>query len=306
MGSPALEPPSLLDREVAYPDVLETLFGHVMSRATAKVRYDDPRVPSLRAKLLQRVFRVMPASRMVLCRHFAETTFDYMEIFLAELKAQSEPPRHSGGSTSMPKSVGPGDGSVLAELLVTYVEQVCVACSEVTPDTVPEHTDALTKMTELLTMAMVHLCRARPVLDTHFEELVTCIRQLVAARPHVANSILRRLLQSWPRRDSTREVSWICLVQTVLLSCPAPTVCCHGMHLPIMRKLIKSLRSLHASVARQALQLVSNMYVMLHYILPYSRLFAAVREALVANRRHWNDVVVQMSDQQFENMLDLS
>lgn len=316
-GIDAVEPgarvdPALLQSPVTLEAVRKALFQRVLARSTAKVRYEDPRLTSLRAKLLQRVFQHVPASRVHLCRSLAETTFDYMDMFLRELKAANNPHRHcptsprgAGGGVS-PKAVGPGDGSVLAELLCTYVQVVAGACREVCHETLPAVVEGLTKQTEMLTMAVVHLCRARPTLDSHFDALVQCIHALVQARPHVATSILKRLLSSWPRLDSTREVTWVLLVQNVLLCCPAPTVCNARLHRPIMKQLIKSLGSLHAAVARQALELLSNMYVTLHYVLPYPDLSAAVRTTLVANRKHWNHVVVQMSDQQFENMLDLA
>ena len=304
--------PALLQSPVTLDAVHKALFQRVLARSTARVRYEDPRLTSLRAKLLQRVFEHVPASRVHLCRSLAETTFDYMDMFLRELKSASDPhhhrptsPRGAGGGVS-PKAVGPGDGSVLAELLCTYVQVVASACREVCHDTMPAVVEGLTKQTEMLTMAVVHLCRARPTLDSHFDALVQCIHALVQARPHVATNILKRLLSSWPRLDSTREVTWVLLVQNVLLCCPAPTVCNARLHRPIMKQLIKSLGSLHAAVARQALELLSNMYVTLHYVLPYPDLSAAVRTTLVANRKHWNHVVVQMSDQQFENMLDLA
>ena len=300
---------AMLDEKVALSQVQSVLFQRVLTRAIAKVRYEDPRVPSLRAKLLCRVFHSCPPARMHLCRSLAETTFDYMDIFLQELKAASDPrtrhhalPQHA---PSKPRPSRCGDGSVLADLLGTFTEVVVEACRNVAPTSLQADVELLTSQAELLSRAVIHLCRARPTLDSHYELLVHCMQSLISVRPTLANTMLRRLLSSWPRLDGTREVTWVLLVQHVVLCCPAPAVCSSKLHRPVMRRIIKALGSLHAAVARQALELVSNMYFMLHYVLPYEDLAKDVRTTLVANRAHWNHVVVEMSDQSFENMLDL-
>lgn len=280
----------------------------VLAKAMAKVRYDDPRLPSVRSKVLMRCFEHLSLSRTFLCRALAETTYDYMELWLVELgrRTRGRPAPMGAGPDLHSVVHNCGDGRVLAELLQTFVRLTVADCQAATPSIPQRRLHALTAQVELLAMSVVNLCRARPVLDSDFDVLNTAIVELLRAREHVAVGLLRRLLAAWPSVDSTREVRWLCLVQTILLSTPAPVVTARGTHEAVFKQIIRSLGSLHAAVARQALELCSNMYVVLHYVLPYPRLSKAVNATLVANRGHWNSVVVQMSDEQFENMLDMA
>ncbi|CAE7911374.1 unnamed protein product, partial [Symbiodinium sp. KB8] len=117
-----------------------------------------------------------------------------------------------------------GDGGVLADLVQSFVKVAANACRMLNAQSPPEFVKSTTQTVELLSMVLVNLCRAKPVLDQHFESLSTCLCRLIPPRPYLAVRLLKRFLSSWPTVDSAREVRWLQLVQTVLLSSPAPAI----------------------------------------------------------------------------------
>lgn len=267
---------------------------------------------SYRQKFLAASIQHVPGTRMWIAKALAEVSCDHLETFLRDLQL-----RRAGGSwtaeveaaraarTGCRRILGPvEDGSVLAELLCYLVNVVTEACSSLKPNAPPVMATWLTAQLELCARTLVNLCRTRPILDSYFNHLNGCICRMLPVRPHLAIMLLKRFLAAWPTRDGLREVSWLKLTQTVLLSCPAPVICGSDVRMPLFKRIVCCLKSDHAAVAKTALELTANMYLLLHYILPFPDISSAVNSALVENRSHWNRDIREMSEEQFDQMLD--
>eukprot|EP01138_Halocafeteria_seosinensis_P012974 gb/GECG01013252.1/.p1 GENE.gb/GECG01013252.1/~~gb/GECG01013252.1/.p1 ORF type:complete len:716 (+),score=94.24 gb/GECG01013252.1/:1-2148(+) len=289
------------------------VFGRrVLSKWVWECLEDNPQQESYRQKLLAASIQHLPGTRMWIAKALAEVSCDHLETFLRDLKLRRE-----GGSwtaeveaaraarSGCRRILGPvEDGSVLAELLCYLVNVVTEACSSLKPDAPPQMATWLTAQLELCARTVVNLCRTRPILDTYFNQLNGCICRMLPVRPHLAILLLKRFLAAWPTRDGLREVSWLKLTQTVLLSCPAPVICGSDVRMPLFKRIVCCLKSDHAAVAKTALGLTANMYLLLHYILPFPDISKSVNSALVHNRDHWNQDIREMSEEQFDQMLD--
>jgi Protein phosphatase 2A regulatory B subunit (B56 family) len=167
-------------------------------------------------------------------------------------------------------------------------------------------TDWLAAQSELLARAAVSLARVRPVLDAHFSSLHETLSALVTARAALGPPVLRRLLSSWPRRDASREVTWLRLTHAVLLATP-PAVVAAASHLrePLFRRLADSLASEHAGVARTAADFLATVAVLVHHVLPFPAAKEAILAALMHNRTHWSPSVRDASDDLYEQIMDL-
>ena len=295
----------------------ETFCRRWLTRWMWEVIEDDPRVPSVRARILSAAIRQLPMGRWWLAKSLAEVSYDHLEAFLRHRQRARLSGSPAEEMAALSAAAGQGvrwsvagrfaeDGTVLAELLVPLVDVVAGDCAAVSSDSPPGTVEWLSGQVELLSRAALNLARTRPILDSQADALATSLARMVAARPPASVSILRRLLGAWPRRDGSREAHWLRLTQTVLAASPAPLICGSQVRRPLFRRLTKCVASDHAMVAKGAVDLFSNGLLLLHYVLPFDDIRRALSQSLVANRSHWCEPVRDASEGLFEHLLDLS
>lgn len=269
---------------------------------------------SPRAMLIAAAYQQLPASRLWLAKALAEVSADHCEAFLRDLRRRREAGSWSAGFEAVRASqrgyrriIGPVENGGILALLLYELAQISVADAKSMPaDASAQYTHWITAQLELLARVLVHLARTRPVLDDHLSSLVQALACIVSARPHVGVVLLQRFLAAWPVRDGAREVSWLRLVATVLVHTPAPLLSGSAVCKSLFRRIVAAIQSPHALVARSALELAGNMYVLLHYVLNEPAVMSAVSDALQANQDHWCAEVRQLSEVQLDALLDLT
>lgn len=248
-----------------------------------------------------------------------------------------------------PDAPGPGDGLTLAEMLQSFTLAECLlrgrgqAWGESSPPRDAKEAAAAAarrSCAAALGKALCALCRAPSLLHSEaaVERLCATACRLVAAPAHVGvapvASLLSRLASHWRSAgagciDAQSQVSWLRIVQGVLLNCPhaAWPPIPSGLPAPRGKNLRKErarepllgdaqlsrlfrwvadcARSPHPAVARAALELMGNAAVQSTYVFPQRRVADVLAHALVDNRSHWDASVGAASEALFDAMLDM-
>lgn len=117
--------------------------------------------------------------------------------------------------------------------------------------------------------------------------------QFVEKDPKLADMVIRGLLRFWPQTNSQKEQLFLSELEEVLeLTQPAEF---SRVMEPLFRQLAKCVNSSHFQVAERALFLWNNEYLVQLVASHRDRVFPLFYGALEANKAHWNQQVVSLT-----------
>lgn len=117
--------------------------------------------------------------------------------------------------------------------------------------------------------------------------------QFVEKDPKLAEVVIRGLLKFWPQTNSQKEQLFLSELEEVL-ELTQPQEFGRAMD-PLMRQLVRCVNSSHFQVAERALFLWNNEYLVQLVAAHRDRAFPLFYGALEANRSHWNQQVVSLT-----------
>jgi hypothetical protein len=159
-----------------------------------------------------------------------------------------------------------------------------------------------------LTRIFTTMCKCRDALGKNFIVLEACGGALVRLHPNVAPTLFQKLLRLWPKSSSRKEGYFLQLMERLLLSTPTVLlshVSIQTLMVHVFKELTKVLRSSHLSNVKAALQLVSNSFIVTHYVVPINEIRNTVRDSLKYNAvNHWNGLIKSASIVQYDRLIE--
>ena len=73
-----------------------------------------------------------------------------------------------------------------------------------------------------------------------------------------------------------------------------------------MLQLVACARSFHAAVALGACEVLSSVYCLMYYVVPFDDTRKPLLQALETNKKHWCEPVRRESERLFEMLLDMA
>jgi len=150
-------------------------------------------------------------------------------------------------------------------------------------------------------------------LSTQGEELLECASELVRSAPSLGVILVHRVVNTWRDRHHhcvAQQLFSLRLLRSLLSVAPAPCRRPSGAlgatHTKLVRLLSKLVGSAHCTVACEAVGLCSLPSFAMQYVAPCPELYEIVATALhKSSTTHWNALVREQSEAQFDQLLDL-
>ncbi len=328
-GDVSLDNPPLLVTKVMSSRVLHTLVDDMV--------YESPLQSSPRMRIIKALIGFNPLLSSTLCNALDASTLQYLEREREDCDTFgfSNSSRTTGSSADVPevsKLANPlfqpagsctGLSHLFAYLIQVLREYIFSkdSASGTTHDgsgSVANGIDAMGDDTRMkavgndlhtLTRVFVTLIKCKDVLGGNFDPLVTCAICMVRMHAAVAPTLYRQIVRVWPVGSSNKELLFIQLTERLLLATP-PVMHHHpvmqGLYYKLFQRISGAITSPHNMIARQAIVTVSNMYLLMNYILTSPKISTLIKAALATSSDHWHHIIRDMCNSQFERMLDLS
>ncbi|KAK8809826.1 hypothetical protein WA158_000769 [Blastocystis sp. Blastoise] len=161
------------------------------------------------------------------------------------------------------------------------------------------------KETYKLLLCLLAFLKTRFTISKYSDTCINGTNILLSLYPEYSLQIIKEMCKKWPIGNTDKEISYIHFVENILCVVH-PNVCTSSpfpLH-PLFTKIFRALQSNHNMLCRRTLLMMQNKDILFNYIFKDEELLNQYKTSLFNLAQSWDPMIKQISEEQFDNLLD--